>query len=132
MAYETQASDVRTERDLDRYLDGLEAKARAQGSVTALEVQPGVMAIRKAPYTEDGERRMQRVMEFSDRMAKLSAQLRGASDTPVSLPSLDAIKNASGADRTQLIDKYLEGSRRLGPEQRQEANQQLNDLIQNN
>ena len=59
--------------ELDAYLARLEQRARAQGKVTALEVEPGFAAILRSNLP-DSDRRL---TEFGQRQARLSAELDG-------------------------------------------------------
>jgi hypothetical protein len=61
-------------REVERYLSDLEAQARRQHQVTALEVLPGVAAIREQYPPEEA---IARVQEFGNRMTRLSAELDG-------------------------------------------------------
>lgn len=68
--------NLKTRDDLDNYLDSLEAKARAQGKVTALELEPGLKAI-EAFGNADPQEIEQRQTGFAARMAVASAQMKG-------------------------------------------------------
>ncbi len=68
---------ARGQRQLDAYLARLEARARAKGKVTALEVEPGLAAIRAHQPGKPGA--MARMAAYSSRMVRLSAELSGKS-----------------------------------------------------
>jgi hypothetical protein len=63
--------------DIDGYLADLEAHARQNGKVTALEVEPGLMAIREHAEQLGTEEALRKSDEFAQKMARLSAQLDG-------------------------------------------------------
>lgn len=64
------------------YLDGLARRAEAKGQVSALEVEPGLLALRAA------DAKPEEIEAFGRRMAELSARLRGddASSAPPPAP----------------------------------------------
>jgi hypothetical protein len=61
--------------DVDSYLVDLEARARRNGRVTALEIEPGVMAIREHEAQLGPDQALQKTAEFTQKMARLSAEL---------------------------------------------------------
>jgi hypothetical protein len=69
--------DVRGPGAVDQYLMTLEARARGKGRVSALEVEPGIEAIRRLQAEIGPERTMQALTEFTQRMSRLSAELDG-------------------------------------------------------
>lgn len=72
-----EAATVADARDLDRFLMTLEERARRQGTVSALEIEPGVQAIRR--FDENGASRFSpRVLKFLEHMRNVSAELRAA------------------------------------------------------
>jgi hypothetical protein len=62
-----------TSGDVDRYLQELESTARRKHQVTALEVEPGMQAIRDLQLEPDAMLRRQH--DFAQHMATLSAEL---------------------------------------------------------
>lgn len=110
---ENELSPIVTARDLDRYLADLEVRARRNGQVTMLEVEPGVQAIRKIESQSGPERVMERIADFRGRMAVLSAHLDGR-DGPVPPPDID--------DLARQIE-------RTPPEQRGPLNMRLNHAL---
>jgi hypothetical protein len=73
-AVAARTSQVRDAAGLSRLLVDLEAAARAKGRVTALEVEPGIAAIRDI-YANDPAQYRTHISEFSERMGKLSRSL---------------------------------------------------------
>jgi hypothetical protein len=76
-AVEARAPELHDERDLLRYFDDLEAQARRNGDVGALEVEPGLRAARGLGSRLPPGRGFELAQQFSARMAALSAQLDG-------------------------------------------------------
>jgi hypothetical protein len=117
--------------DIDAYLDSLEDRARNNGKVTALEVEPGIALIHKKCVDPD------RVGQFSARMLRLQHELRG---DPEPLPSLDRlavrkrldelleqIRYPQGEAKKQaLIRQYLDLTQHLGLEDRLQVETDLN------
>jgi hypothetical protein len=62
---------------LERYLETLVARAEARGRVTALEVQPGLAAIRRQVALLEPGRALQLELVFSRRMREMSRRLAG-------------------------------------------------------
>ena len=77
-AVQSDLPALKTEADVDRYLAELMARAKRNHRVTALEVQPGLEAIRQLRSQLGDERSQTKLMAFSDSMEKLSAEF----DTP--------------------------------------------------
>jgi hypothetical protein len=107
---------VRQRAELFAYLDGLEAQARRQGRVTALEVEPGVEMILRHGDLDEANR-------FSQRMQKVQAELGGVS--PTVEPSvaerrlqelLADIERTRGERQQALIREYQEKTRDLPPD----------------
>ena len=73
-AVAARTAQVHDAAGLSRLLVDLEAAARAKGRVTALEVEPGVAAIRDI-YAGDPAQYRARMSEFSERMGTLSRSL---------------------------------------------------------
>lgn len=63
---------LRTEAELEAFLADLEASARRRGYASALEVEPGLAAIRQVLADRGPEETVRRQMEFSERMRALS------------------------------------------------------------
>jgi hypothetical protein len=72
-AVEVAAPTLRTQPDVQRYLAGLEARARANRQITALEVEPAIAAIHSLDL--DPQRAAEMVGEFSQRMNRLAGEL---------------------------------------------------------
>lgn len=68
--------------DVEAYLDRLEARARAQGQATAVEIEPGMTAIFALRGTEPEEQVLAMADAFDARMQAVSAEL-GAVERPV-------------------------------------------------
>jgi hypothetical protein len=83
-AVEARAPELHDERDLLRYLDDLEAQARRNGVVGALEVEPGLRAARGLGSRLPHGRGFELAQQFGARMAALSAQLDGHAAPPPS------------------------------------------------
>jgi hypothetical protein len=113
--------------DLEGYLASLERRARAQGRVTALEVQPG-MALAES-LTGDPERARQFARRMETVQRELSAPRAGAAPSPSrqaapATPSavVDALAGRIGAEsdgprRQVLIREYLEAAQALTDEE---------------
>jgi hypothetical protein len=72
-AIEAAAPSLKSPRDLQQYLGELEARARRNRQLTALEVEPGLAAIRSA--TLEPQRAFEMEAEFMHRMNRLAAEL---------------------------------------------------------
>jgi hypothetical protein len=70
-----EVSGLTTTAEVHDYLAELERRARARGSVTALEVEPGFAAVRQLPPGDDA---VAMELAFSRRMLRLTAELEGA------------------------------------------------------
>jgi hypothetical protein len=68
-----EAPSLATPRDVERYLRELEDRARRNRQITALEVDPGLAAIRGV---DDPVERLEMEIEFLRRMHRLVAELR--------------------------------------------------------
>jgi hypothetical protein len=122
-----ERADVRGRESLDRFLEMLEARARAQGKVTALEVEPGIAMIEL--HSKDPEE----VSRFSERMQRLQEEFAragakpdgGASPTPEDLLSRMAqAKNDS--DKQALVRQFLQTVSELPAERQAHALERLN------
>lgn len=76
-ADEVNQATLKTEQDVDRYLETLIARAKQNRRVTALEVQPGIHAILELTEQIGDDRAMAKHSQFTKLMAKLSAELSG-------------------------------------------------------
>lgn len=76
-ADEANQATLKTEQDVDRYLETLIARAKQNRRVTALEVQPGIHAILELTEQIGDDRAMAKHSQFTKLMAKLSAELSG-------------------------------------------------------
>ena len=70
-----QLPSLRSESDLDRFLDDLEAQARRARRVTALEVEPGLRVIQRLDGVLPPGRAPEKMNEFVGRMARVSREL---------------------------------------------------------
>jgi hypothetical protein len=68
-AIEEASASSHNPQELHAYLDSLEARARKQGNVSALEVEPGIAQIRRVLNRED------EVRIFGERMRHLQSTL---------------------------------------------------------
>ncbi len=73
-AAEAAAPALRSARDVERYLGELEQQARRNHRVTALEVEPGLIAIREHAG-DDPQRQLELEGDFMRKMNRLSAEL---------------------------------------------------------
>jgi hypothetical protein len=115
---------------LDRFLDVLEARARAQGKVTALEVEPGIAMIER--HSSDPEE----IARFSERMQRLQQELSAGTAKPDTAPNvaleavLERAARAGGdAERQALVREYLEAVHRLPDAQQATAIERLNERL---
>jgi hypothetical protein len=72
-----KTAQIHTERELDQYLAELEARARSQRRITALDVEPGIALIRGMTGTLGADKSVQKMMHFSDAMNRLATELNG-------------------------------------------------------
>jgi hypothetical protein len=75
---EARAPEIHTVGDVDHYLGELEAQARRKHQVTALEVEPGILAIRQMQSELGPDETMRLTADFTQKMARLSAEARRA------------------------------------------------------
>jgi hypothetical protein len=125
---------VRDDTELSQYLDSLEARARAQGKVTALEIEPGFEMIRRQSPDPD------LIGRFSDRMLKVQAELNGTPPSMTPDPQaihreLEAVLPAIGgapdqAERQALIRKYLALAQQLDPDEQIRTIEAINATAQ--
>lgn len=118
-----------TEARLDHYLSELEDQAWERGQVTALEVEAGLAAIEHL-HPNDHER----IDEFSQRMATLSAELRSVeagSQNPAEIQSeLDQLySEIRSREDGAAIQVYTEKASELPAQQREEALQRLEQIF---
>jgi hypothetical protein len=69
------APALKTMHDLEGYLSDLEARARRNHQLTALEVEPGLAAIRQMSSELDPQRAFELETEYVQRMNRLAAEL---------------------------------------------------------
>jgi hypothetical protein len=74
-AIEAAAPSLRTQADVQRYLADLEARARKNHQLTALEVMPGLAAIHGLAGRVDPERRTEMQEDFNRRINRLTDEL---------------------------------------------------------
>jgi hypothetical protein len=122
------AGKQRDEAELDAYLNELETQARRNGRVTALEVEPGLDAIRRLTVKLGPALAARKQHEFGDRMATLSQKLDGRQ--PVVAPDLEALKTriataASDEERQPLMRQFRVALGSLDPTERADEEQFL-------
>jgi len=127
-----ERAPVRSGADLDAYLDSLEAQARRNRAVTALEIEPGMALIRRYSGDED------KVATFGQRMLRVQQELQGATAPPQPAPpetqaQLDALSSditraKDDAERQKSIRRYIDVAVELGPEQSLQAMERLNRI----
>lgn len=119
---------------LDAYLDELETRARTKGLVSALEVEPGMMAIEKLLLPKGPEVVANAQADYARRMTRLSRSLRGLPEQEQP-PEVDfdalyqRIAESSGSERQKHIGSYLEGLDFLEPEEREVRLAELDTLV---
>lgn len=118
------------ENALRSLLDRLAAEAKAQKAVTAFQVQPGLAAIDAAEGRIGPAKASLLRDQFTERMAKLSAELSGP-PKPAERPDdlIPALDNATGEQRQELIRRYTKAADHLPPNERQQAMGRLNALL---
>jgi hypothetical protein len=72
---EEAAPSLKSPRDVEQYLGDLEARARRNHQLTALEVEPGLAAIRRLGGSLEPQRAFEMEAEFVKRMNRLAAEL---------------------------------------------------------
>jgi len=116
--------------DLASYLDSLEARARAQRQVTALEVEPGIEMIRRYSFEPEEE-----IEHFTERMQALQHEfappevVRPALEVRVELDRLraDIDHPKDESDKQASIARYMAVTRQLDEASRDEALRRLNE-----
>jgi hypothetical protein len=130
-AVETDVTPLKSESDLDRYLASLEARARRNHKVTALEVEPGIRAIRNLADQIGPDRMQEKRAAFTQKMARLSAEFDGR-DHPQPPTDFDAlahrIEHSSGAERDALLRRFDQAAQELSPDERIREHDRLNRL----
>ena len=118
--------------DLAHYLDSLEARARAQRAVTALEVEPGIDMIRRHSFEPDEE-----IDRFTERMQALQREFAAPPERARSTPELDSELDrlvidighpTDERDKQASIARYLEVAQKLDEAARDRALQRLNEI----
>jgi hypothetical protein len=123
-----------SEAKVEAYIAQLEARARAKGKVTALEVEPAMAAIEALEDEIGPERVMEKLSAVNRRMGELSARLEGRSLEPPPPADLDRlamqIARSDGEDvRQRLIRSYLEAAEELESDQQMVRMKQLDQLL---
>lgn len=118
--------------DVEAYLDRLVARARAQGHVTAVEVEPGMSAIFGLRGTLAEGEVLAMADDFDARMQALSTELGASPAAPP--PALDeALAQIAGADdplaRQDAIDDALEALEGLDEPERLAAEARLDEVL---
>lgn len=116
-------AEGRRGHEVGAYLDELEATARRQGRVTALEILPGLAVIERA-FPDD----MERSVAFTRRMERVARELGtsddGARPTTAIAPEIlvtTMANTAQGPARDQLVRKALSAIDRLPVEEQPAA-----------
>jgi len=128
---EVERAEVHDAADVERYLDSLEARARAQGKVTALEVEPGIEKIQRFSQNPD-----EKIARFGERMLRVQRELSGTPPAAIS-PQREVLRQLDllladirlpkdEAEKQEHIRKYLELARGLDEPQQSEELQALN------
>jgi len=128
-----EEAPVRAEVDVAPYLDALERRAREQGAVTALEVQPGIAIIKNYVAEPDAE-----IERFSERMLKLQRSLQDPRERtqPPPLERQRQLERLAGditharseTEKQASIAEYLKHAAALDPEAHDAALQRLNAI----
>jgi hypothetical protein len=126
---ERELPALRDEHDVDRYLDTLVMRARANRDVSARELIPGIRAISAHVPPDTAP---ERIAHFSQRLDAIAREL---APPPLPAESPDAIADrlqhaADAAQRQALVQRYIEVTRALSPEERSAAMQQLARITQ--
>jgi hypothetical protein len=131
-AIETDVAPLHSEGDVDRYLGDLEARARRNGRVTALELEPGIRAIQRLADELGHERADEKLAAFAQKMTRLAAEVDGR-ERPAPPPDLDdlarRIERASGAERDTLVRRYQEATHTLPADEKLRELERLGRLI---
>lgn len=114
---------------VSHYLDDLEARARRQGDVTALEVETGMQALMAAGAPPEQQ------IAFAQRMEALATELRD--EPPTAPPGLDRIESIADAlrqtddedERAKLTRQYLGTVGHLDPAEARRAIRELDALV---
>ncbi len=120
--------------DLDRYLAELEARARYNRQVTALDVEPGMMAIQQQVGDIGPAGVATKTAEFAKRMNDLAAAERARAGGPPATPDLAeltrAVEQARGREdaRQVALRKYAEAVANLPAAEQPAAAARLNQL----
>jgi hypothetical protein len=127
---ETAVPTLHSEGDVDRYLAELQARARRQGRVTAVEVEPGVQAIAQLEASLPPGRAVEKLAEWQQQMSALSRELQPPAPAENPAQLLTAIGRTHKEEaRQELIARYLQATASMSPEDRLAAQQQLDQLI---
>jgi hypothetical protein len=70
-----ETGGLNSEPAVDAYLDRLERRARQQGKVTAVEIEPGFVAIQRLDAALGSKRVLEKQAQFSGRMERLQQEL---------------------------------------------------------
>jgi len=116
-----KASSLETEKDVDKFLDQLESQARTRGEVSAMDVEPGFMAIADLAPQIGPEKAAEKRGMFAHQMSQLAVRLRGTSaEKPEDLVVLgQRIRATEDAEaRNALVNRYAEAVSKLPDEDR--------------
>jgi hypothetical protein len=119
---------LQSERDMERYLGELEARARQRHQVTALEIEPGMRAIRQLLPPDKA---MEASVRFSQRMLEIGRELDGRKAAPSEDVSAlgDRIERTSDPTaRQELIGRYFQAALAQPPDQQAAALQRLKSI----
>lgn len=120
--------------EVDAYLDSLEARARSQRKVTALEIEPGLAMIQRHSARPD-----QDIGTFAQRMQRLQRELEGVTEAP--RPDRPELKTQLGGlldqierprddtEKQDRIRQYLALARQLGDEEQAQVLERLNSAV---
>jgi hypothetical protein len=121
-----EVSSLRGSHKVGAYLKTLKQRALSQGKVTALEVEPGIEAIRTMESEIGPEETEKRVKAFANEMAALSKQLGGIPDPPAPPTGrevnnlLDEIAGEEDNEfKQQAIKEYVERVNAVEDEEQQ-------------
>jgi len=126
-----ERAPVHAAPEVAAYLDSLEARARAQRAVTALEVEPGIAMIRRYSFEPEEE-----IERFAERMQAVQHEFtppespRPAPEVHAELDRLvvDIARPKDEAEKQASIAHYLEVARQLDEEPRDAALRRLNQI----
>ena len=128
-----EVSIIEDEHELDRYLEALARRAKENGKVTALEVQPGIEAINRQYSGKNSEKMNEEIVAFSQKMALLSESFSPETgpSPPVDPDRIyDEVTQEADVGRQEgLVAKYVEQTYLMDPEAQSRALARLNDTV---